>query len=74
MPKDAEYILEDIVDKYSLSEVLGMLADICDGKGEHLESNWQDRVSAKFWYKASKVCAAAADKAFSGAASLCVRS
>jgi hypothetical protein len=43
--------LEAIVDKTSLSEVLEALAQVCCEKSNHLESNWQDKATAKEWLK-----------------------
>jgi hypothetical protein len=60
--RDIERTLEDAVDSTSLAEVLGMLADICLGKAEHLESNWQDRASARVWERAAKVLNDAVNK------------
>lgn len=41
--------LEILVDKVGLSKALFLLAEICDGKAEHLRSNWQDANAAKEW-------------------------
>jgi hypothetical protein len=43
--------LELMVDKHSLGGVLQMLAEICNEKASHLESNWQDRETAKVWQR-----------------------
>lgn len=51
MQQDQEYKLEDIVDSIGLTETLQALVQICYGKAEHLESNWQDANSAKTWTK-----------------------
>lgn len=53
MEKDLP-ILEGLVDKHGLSAVIDALIDICHGKAEHLESNWQDTHAAKEWTKAAK--------------------
>ncbi len=42
-------MLEGMVDRYSLSDVFGMLSDICNEKAEHVETNWQDKPLAKAW-------------------------
>jgi len=48
--------LEQLIDKHGLRNVLLDLAFICDGKADHVRSNWQDEVTAKTWERASKVC------------------
>jgi hypothetical protein len=45
--------LENAIDKFCLSEVIGHLVDICDEKSEHIRSNWQDDKTCKEWDKAS---------------------
>jgi hypothetical protein len=45
--------LENAIDKFCLSEVIGHLVDICDEKATHLRSTWQDDNSAKQWDIAS---------------------
>lgn len=48
--------LEEIVDRLSLSHVLGLLGDICELKAEHIQANWQDAATARVWERAgSKV-------------------
>lgn len=44
--------LEDMIDKYSLSEVLAELASICYDKAEHIRQSYDDRVTARTWEKA----------------------
>lgn len=46
--------LESLIDKHGLSQVLTAIEDICNGKAEHIESNWQDSATARAWSKASK--------------------
>jgi hypothetical protein len=46
--------LETMIDNATLDTVLDTLVDICHGKAEHLESNWQDRNAAKAWMRAAK--------------------
>jgi N-methylhydantoinase B/oxoprolinase/acetone carboxylase alpha subunit len=41
--------LEDLVDRYSLDEVIEILSEVCMDKAEHLRSNWDDPVSARWW-------------------------
>lgn len=44
--------LEKLIDSTSLSEVLAMLANICYEKAQHIETNWQDDLTASAWYEA----------------------
>ena len=44
--------LETMLDRSSLTDVLHLLASICEGKAEHLRSNWQDTETAKLYYRA----------------------
>jgi hypothetical protein len=46
--------LEALVDKHGMTLVLSGLREICRLKAEHLESNWQDAVSAKVWERVGK--------------------
>lgn len=43
--------LEDLVDDYTVLEVLNALVDICHEKSEHFEANWQDKSGAHYWFK-----------------------
>jgi Zn-dependent M32 family carboxypeptidase len=43
--------LEALIDRYGARTVLEQFADIAYGKAEHLESNWQDKRSARNWSK-----------------------
>lgn len=49
----AQLALEVLIDAHGLSKVLEALATICHGKAEHLESNWQDAITAKAWTRAA---------------------
>jgi hypothetical protein len=51
--------LEQLVDQHGLKAVLLDLAFICSDKEDHILSNWQDKVTAKAWARASKICDAA---------------
>ena len=42
-------ILEDLVDRYTLADVLEALTEVCELKADHLRSNWQDSNGAKVW-------------------------
>lgn len=52
--------LEQLVDRYGLATVLECLAQMCYGKAEHLESNWQE--SGKSWEQAGAVLDTAAGR------------
>lgn len=41
--------LEAMIDRTSLLAVVTTLMEICYGKAQHLEENWQDRRAAKSW-------------------------
>jgi hypothetical protein len=56
-----ELVLEGLVDKFGLQNVLNGLACICSGKADHIESNWQDKRFAKHWEKAAVHIMNAAD-------------
>lgn len=57
-----EMELAAMVDRYGLSAVLNELANICNGKADHIATNWQDAPSAKFWERDARVIAAAEAK------------
>lgn len=42
-------MLEGLVDRWTLTDVLEQLARVCGEKAEHLRSNWQDNESARVW-------------------------
>lgn len=44
--------LEAMIDESGLGDVLDALAEICEEKAEHVESNWQDRSLARLWTRA----------------------
>lgn len=41
-----EVLLEGLIDKHGLANVINGLACICSGKADHIESNWQDQALA----------------------------
>ncbi len=62
LPRPAESLtdrLESMIDRHGLTHVLIGLGLVCHEKAEHLRANWQDRESAKQWYRAGNVCDAA---------------
>jgi hypothetical protein len=50
----AKYDLEDMIDKNGLRTIASLLIDICREKAEHIETNWQDKTTAKPWARAAK--------------------
>jgi hypothetical protein len=55
--------LEKMIDKHGLEYVLQQLACICIAKAEHIETNWQDHLTAAVWGRAHKAIMKAADNA-----------
>jgi hypothetical protein len=55
-------LLEDIVDRSGLANVLGGLAYIAREKADHLRSNWQDEKSARGWDQLAHVLDKTQDK------------
>lgn len=47
-------LLEDLVDKHSMSGLLSDLAEIAQLKADHIRENWQDTVTARTWEKAAQ--------------------
>jgi hypothetical protein len=61
MAKTAAQIVDEVerlVDASSLSTVLEALSNVAGYKAEHIRCNWQDRVLARAWEKASQKIAA----------------
>ena len=56
-------ILEEMIDRKSLWEVLEALHEICYAKAEHLRANWQDTEAAREWERAGEACDKACAKA-----------
>jgi hypothetical protein len=50
---EQKLILESMIDSSSLADVLETLAEICDGKAQHIAENWQDHGLAAKWIQAS---------------------
>ena len=59
---DIEEKLEALVDKSSVNYVLNNLVQICWGKADHLDTNWQDHNAAIRWKKLAIKLEAFADK------------
>lgn len=47
--------VEALVDRTSVIEVLEALAEMADGKADHVAQNWGDRAQANAWTKASTI-------------------
>ena len=58
----AMLVLEGIVDRAGLRNVLFALEHICHAKAQHLEANWQDPTSAKVWWRNGRICRSTACK------------
>jgi hypothetical protein len=54
--------LEQVVDAVTLRATLRMLVDVCHGKAEHLNTNWQDPKMASVWEDAAKALDKAAER------------
>jgi len=52
--KTMSEVLEAMIDKHSLDEVLEVLETICWEKEEHVRTNWQDQFLAGLWKRAAK--------------------
>ena len=48
------HVLECLVDNHSLQMVILQLSEIASGKADHLQSNWQDSISAKRFEKVAQ--------------------
>lgn len=44
--------IEQDVDRLGLAHFLGLVADVCNDKYEHLMTGWQDKKTAAEWEKA----------------------
>jgi hypothetical protein len=50
----ASVVLEGMIDKHGLYDVLDMLAEVCTEKAEHIRTNWQDKKLASVWDQAGR--------------------
>lgn len=48
-------MVEKLIDKYSVADVLIMIGDICNAKAEHIDINYQDGFLAGRWAKAARI-------------------
>jgi hypothetical protein len=58
----AMLVLEGIVDRAGLRNVLWALEHICLAKAQHIEEAWQDPHSAKVWTRNGSLCGKTACK------------
>lgn len=62
VPRDEEDELEAMIDSHGLAAILESLEEICNGKADHLSTNWQDERSARVWIHARDAMIRSADK------------
>jgi len=55
-------VLESIIDRMSVSDVLYAVEAICLSKADHVRANWQDEGLAKEWEHRAAVLSKAAQK------------
>lgn len=48
-PVDALELLEEMIDKSSVKRVVGLVAEVCELKAQHIRENWQDMGLARAW-------------------------
>ena len=53
--------VEAYIDRFSLAELLQIVGEICAAKADHIETNWQDRDTAREWTRAAAVVFRAGD-------------
>jgi len=51
----AQFEIEEIVDRFSMSTVISMLSEVASDKAEHIRANWQDKSLARKWESLQKV-------------------
>ncbi len=47
--ESTSYQLEQLIDKFTLPQIVDQLAVICREKADHLRVNWQDNNAARLW-------------------------
>ena len=62
MKSEQKYQLEQMIDSTSLKDVLNAINDICQEKGEHIRTNWQDAKLAQRWERDGNFIANFVDK------------
>ena len=60
---EQETDLEDTIDRTSLQVLLEAIQEICNGKADHFQIDWQDPIGAKAWLQAAKALDRAINKA-----------
>lgn len=55
-------IVESIIDRHGLVELLTAIECICSEKAVHVLVNWQDKQTSQHWARASTIAGAAARK------------
>lgn len=56
-------VLEAIIDRVGIVEMLEAQAEICREKAQHLYLNWQDEKSGKSWERIARKLEAVVDRA-----------
>ena len=55
MTSEEMHTLEAWIDRYSLTNVLSTIREICLSKVDHLRTNWRDEYQAKEWENNAKL-------------------
>lgn len=42
-------LIEEMIDRVGLAQVVAALGGICEAKAEHVQTNWQDTRLAQLW-------------------------
>ena len=50
--------MEEFIDAYGITSLFDVIADIANGKADHLRENWQDEFNARDWDKVAKAIGA----------------
>lgn len=58
-------ILERMIDSITLPQVLEIISEICDAKGQHIAENWQDNNMAKRWFQNAAMLAKLSPRIYS---------
>jgi len=53
--QQAQFALEEMMDKFSTSTIISMLSEIASEKASHVRENWQDEGLAKQWDRLARV-------------------
>lgn len=54
---DLQNVVEEMIDASSVAAVADAIEEVCNGKAEHLLTNWQDRGAAKAWERLARAAA-----------------